>query len=77
MSAQSWKLPCGDVFGRPREITVRVAKDHVVLGWPPGESATFARGELGQLARALDVADSRFQVDKVRRRRRAWLRGES
>jgi hypothetical protein len=51
-----WRVPCGDLIGRERAVTVFVEDNQVVLVSPPGETARLTTGQLGQLRAALNEA---------------------
>lgn len=51
-----WRVPCGDMIGRERCVTVFVDKNEVVLVGPPGETARLSGNQLGQLKTALNEA---------------------
>lgn len=46
-------MPCGDVVGRHRDITVFTAPGFVVVIVPPGETAILAPLHVGRLRAAL------------------------
>ncbi|HET9889629.1 MAG TPA: hypothetical protein VFQ42_03935 [Mycobacterium sp.] len=71
MTRQPWTIPCGDLGGRLRTLSVRADDNGVALGFPPGESASLNRQQWTQLARVLDIADSSFQLAEWRGRRKA------
>lgn len=51
----TWSVPCRDIAGRPRHLTVRSGPT-VALVWPPAESASLSPGEARALAGLLDLA---------------------
>ncbi|MGH3625295.1 MAG: hypothetical protein ACRDQ5_26505 [Sciscionella sp.] len=53
---REWRIPCQDVIGRDRCLTVLVRTGQVVVVSPPGETAVLTPGQLGQLRTALQEA---------------------
>ncbi|WP_298176442.1 hypothetical protein [Saccharomonospora sp.] len=54
MSARDeWAVPCRDLAGRRRELTVFVNAGRVVLIAPPGEAAVLTSLDVGRLRAAL------------------------
>lgn len=48
-----WSVPCRDIAGRKRDLTVLAHSGQVVLVSPPGELAVLAPLEVGRLRAAL------------------------
>jgi hypothetical protein len=56
-----WAVPCRDLAGRRRELTVFVNAGRVVLIAPPGEAAVLTSLDVGRLRAAL--RDAVLQID--------------
>lgn len=48
-----WAVPCRDLSGRRREMTIFASTDRVVVVAPPGETAILAPLDVGRLRAAL------------------------
>ncbi|EID52902.1 hypothetical protein AB8O38_18610 [Saccharomonospora xinjiangensis] len=55
-SRDEWAVPCRDLAGRRRELTVFVNAGRVVLVAPPGEAAVLTSLDVGRLRGALREA---------------------
>lgn len=54
MSAQNeWVVPCRDLAGRKRKLTVFTSEEHVVVVAPPGETAVLGPLDVGRFRAAL------------------------
>lgn len=53
MPSPEWLVPCRDVAGRRRDVTVFTEQGFVVLAVPPGEVAVLAPLAVGRLRAAL------------------------
>ncbi len=53
---RQWRIRCRDVANRERFLTVFAEQGRVVLVGPPGESAVFTPGQLGELRTVLRQA---------------------
>ncbi|CAL99421.1 hypothetical protein A8924_0453 [Saccharopolyspora erythraea NRRL 2338] len=51
-----WRFHCRDATNAPRDLTVLVNRDKVVLVGPPGETAVLSTGGAGELSTALRAA---------------------
>ncbi len=57
-----WRVGCRDVANAPRNLTVLVNRDRVVLAGPPGTTAVLTAGATGRLSSAL-----RHAADQARK----------
>ncbi|MFC4001352.1 hypothetical protein ACFS2C_06630 [Prauserella oleivorans] len=48
-----WAVPCRDLAGRKRRLTVFAGEEHVVVVAPPGEAAVLSPLDVGRLRAAL------------------------
>lgn len=53
VTRDEWAVPCRDLAGRRRELTVFVNAGRVVLIAPPGETAVLTSLDVGRLRSAL------------------------
>lgn len=58
-----WAVPCRDLAGRRRDLTVFVSAGRVVLIAPPGEAAVLTSLDVGRLRSVL--RDAVIQVDEL------------
>lgn len=53
VTRDEWTVPCRDLAGRKRHLTVLVSGERVVLIAPPGEAAVLAPLDVGRLRAVL------------------------
>lgn len=54
--ASAWSVECLDAGGRPRQLSVTVSNQRVIVHAPPGETASFSWTGAQELGRLLGIA---------------------